>query len=62
MSMADNNGAEPGPEVAYDEFMEEGGAGDEPGLEDSGAHARTEQEPIHVELEAKVPKAVVLSP
>ena len=55
-----NGRPEPGPEVPFDEFMEDGGAGDGPGLEESGAHARTEQEPIQVELEAKVPKAVVL--
>ena len=42
MSMADNGGPEPGPEVAFDEFMEDGGAGDGPGLEESGAHARTD--------------------
>ena len=60
MSMADNGGPKPGPEVPFDEFMEDGGAGDGPGLEESGAHARTEQEPIQVELEAKVPRAVVL--
>ena len=51
--MADNNGAEPGPEVAYDEFMEEGGAGDEPGLEDSGMHARAEQEPSVITTAAR---------
>ena len=37
VSMADNGGPEPGPEVPFDEFMEDGGAGDGPGL-DRHAH------------------------